>query len=101
MDLTSLRPVPFEERYEASRQLWLDGPHGGWLAIDGVLRREGILNTPYWPDDNLRFASVAQLRARPPHVVRESNDIATENVRLLVGTPYNAHARYGPVVMRM
>lgn len=66
-DPTSLRPVPFEERYETRQQLWLDGPHCGCLAFDRVLGREVVLNIPYGLDDNQRFIAAAQLRARLRH----------------------------------
>ena len=67
MDPTSLQPVPFEERYERRNQLWLDGPHGGWVAFDRLLHREVILNVPYRSKDNERFVDTAQLRARLRH----------------------------------
>ncbi|MFM8217066.1 MAG: protein kinase domain-containing protein, partial [Pirellula sp.] len=66
-DPTTFQPVPFEDRYEIRRQLWLDGAHGGWLAFDRLMRREVILNIPYRPDDNERFLFAAQLRARLRH----------------------------------
>ncbi|MFO0905978.1 MAG: serine/threonine-protein kinase [Pirellulales bacterium] len=57
----------FEERYETRQQLWLDGPHGGWLAFDRVLGRDVVLNIPYCPEDNRRFIRTAQFRARLRH----------------------------------
>jgi serine/threonine protein kinase len=58
-------PVPFEQRYDLRRQLWLDGPHGGWLALDRILGRE--VNLPYGPEDDQRFLQIAQTRARLRH----------------------------------
>jgi serine/threonine protein kinase len=66
-DTVSLLPAPFEDRYKILKQLWLDGPHGGWLTFDRILGREVVLNMPYRPDDNRRFIAAAQLRARLRH----------------------------------
>jgi eukaryotic-like serine/threonine-protein kinase len=60
-------PVPFEQRYELRNQLWLDGPHGGWLALDRLLGRQVVVNLPYRSDDNQSFLQMAQLRARLCH----------------------------------
>src|SRR5262245_49588083 len=60
-------PVPFEQRYDLRNQLWLDGPHGGWLALDRTLGREVVVNLPYRPDDDQWFLQMAQLRARLRH----------------------------------
>lgn len=59
--------VDFEERYEIGRQLWLDGPHGGWLALDRLLGREVVLNRPYGRDDHPWFVHMAQIRAQIRH----------------------------------
>ena len=66
-DLPTLTSLAFENRYEPRQHLWLDGPHGGWLAFDRVLRRDVILNIPYRSDDNNRFFETAQLRAGLRH----------------------------------
>lgn len=78
----------FEDRYEPRHPLWLDGPHGGWLAFDCVLERDVVLNIPYRRDDNQRFISSAKLRARLRHanliplldlnVTREGNPYFTD-----------------------
>jgi serine/threonine protein kinase len=65
MKLDSLGP--FEQRYDLRKQLWLDGPHGGWLALDRILGREVVVNLPYRPDDDQRFLQMAQIRARLRH----------------------------------
>ena len=67
LEFKSLPSLPFDERYEIGRQMWHNGPHGGWLAFDRVLNREVILNSPYRPADNERFVEAAQLRARLRH----------------------------------
>jgi eukaryotic-like serine/threonine-protein kinase len=66
-DPSALAPVSFEQRYELRHQLWLDGPHGGWLGLDRLLGREVVVNIPYRPADNQRFLQVARLRARLRH----------------------------------
>lgn len=59
--------VPFEQRYDLRNQLWCDGPHGGWLALDRLLGREVVVNRPYRPDDEDWFVQLAQIRARLRH----------------------------------
>src|ERR1700681_3451660 len=58
---------PFGERYELRNQLWFDGPHGGWLALDQTLGREVVVNCSYRPEDDHRFLQRAQIRARLRH----------------------------------
>lgn len=63
----STQTTSFEERYQIGKQLWLDGPHAGWLALDRLMQREVIMNIPYRPEDNERFISGVQSQARLRH----------------------------------
>src|SRR6516165_5407060 len=58
---------PFEQRYELRKRLWLDGPHGGWLALDRLLGREVVCNIPYRPADDQEFLQMARIRSRLRH----------------------------------
>lgn len=57
----------FGERYRLHEQLWCDGPHGGRLATDCVLRRKVVINFPYRPNQDLRFLQRVDFRARFRH----------------------------------
>jgi serine/threonine-protein kinase len=63
----SFQPISFEDRYQIGRRLWYDGPHSGCIAFDRLMQREVILNIPYRPEDNERFLSDVQFRARFRH----------------------------------
>jgi serine/threonine protein kinase len=63
----STQTISFEDRYQIGEQLWLDGPHAGWLALDRLMQREVIMNIPYRPEDNERFISGVQSQARLRH----------------------------------
>lgn len=69
--IAKISPLPvsveFEDRYDLHDQLWYDGPHGGWLALDRILGRMVVVNLPYRPDDHQRFLQMAQIRARLRH----------------------------------
>jgi serine/threonine-protein kinase len=65
--MTGDSPDPIDQRYELRRQLWYDGPHGGWLALDRLLGREVVFNVPYRPADDQRFLQAARSRSRLRH----------------------------------
>ena len=56
----------FGERYALKDHLWMDGPHGGYLALDRIMGRDVVINYPYRTDDSL-FLEWAQIRARLRH----------------------------------
>ena len=60
-------PVPFEQRYDLRHRLWLDGPHGGWLALDRILGRDVVVHLAYRSDDDQPFLQMAQIRGRLRH----------------------------------
>jgi len=73
-------PVLFEQRYELREQLWLDGPHGGWLATDRLLGREVVVHRPYRPEDDRAFRDAANARARVRHAALVPvYDVGTRN----------------------
>lgn len=84
-------PVPFEQRYDLCNQLWLDGPHSGWLALDRISGREVIVNRPYRPDDQW-FLQVGLLRAR----LRHANLIPVYDLGSTEdGTPFFTEPHFG------
>jgi hypothetical protein len=71
-------------------QLWLDGPHAGWLAFDRRLGREVVFHTPYRPADDQRFLQAARIRSRLRHANLMSlyEVDATEGGRPFFTEPY-------------
>jgi len=57
----------FEQRYEMRDRLWLDGPHGAWIAFDRLLEREVVVNIPYAYTDRASFLQMARNRCRLRH----------------------------------
>lgn len=63
----SYQTISFEDRYQFGEQLWLGGPHAGWLAFDRLMQRAVVINIPYRPEDNERFISEVLTRSRLRH----------------------------------